>query len=60
MRRWVLVRDILLVMGGMSGAGYSLVVNPDIGAQWLVLFSGMMGVPFVLAGDRKRNGESGE
>lgn len=54
MERWPLIRDVALFSAGLMGAAYSLVVNPEIGEQWLILFAAMMGLPAFLQKDEAK------
>lgn len=51
--RWTSVRDILLFIGGLLGAGHEVVLTNTERPTLLILFAAMMGLPAVLREDRR-------
>lgn len=63
MRRWILIRDIILFFSGLSGVAYQLLAARTVEPTLTVVFSAMMGLPAALWGDglrKKKGGENGE
>lgn len=53
---WRLVRDVLLFTLGAAGLVFETVWAHPVDQPVLVICAGMVGLPAVLAADRKRNG----
>ena len=59
MKDWLVVRDILLFLGGLAGIVHETLFQQTDRPELLVVFSAMVGLPTFLRADsgrRRRNG----
>lgn len=54
MRRWLLIRDIILFFSGLAGVVYQLLGAKVVEPTLTVIFAAMMGLPAALWGDDVR------
>lgn len=54
MRRWQLIRDIILFFSGLAGVAYQLLAAKTVEPSLTVVFAAMMGLPAALWGDDVR------
>ena len=61
MKDWLVVRDILLFLGGSAGLVHETLFQKSDRPELLVVFAAMVGLPTFLQADsrRRRNGRSG-
>lgn len=59
MRRWHLIRDIILFLGGFAGIAYQLLKADVVEPSLTVVFAAMMGLPAAFWGDSRRRDHKG-
>lgn len=55
MRRWPLIRDITLFLGGLAGVAHETLISHVERPTLLLLFAAMLGLPAFLRGDEKND-----
>jgi len=53
---WKWLRDVIMFFGGLAGVIYETVATSTDRPVLLALFGAMMGLPFFIRADERRNG----